>query len=134
MRIVDAAIAVPSLVLLFLLSAIYTPSPAALVAVIAATSWLSTAHLVRGAALTLRSRDFVQAVRAMGGGRIRAIGRHIAPNALGVITVNVTFQVADAILALAAIAYPAVGERPASAVPVGVVPRGSGRVGNGAWW
>ncbi len=51
MRVVDAAIAIPTLVLLLLLSAIYTPSPAVLVLVIAASSWLSTAHLVRGAAL-----------------------------------------------------------------------------------
>src|SRR5260221_13510223 len=115
MRVVDAAIAVPTLVLLLLLSAIYTPSPAALVAVIAATSWLSTAHLVRGAALTLRSRDFVQAVRAMGGGRIRASGRPIAPNAPGRITGNVTFQVADAVLALATLSYLGLGVRPPSA-------------------
>src|SRR5262249_52040636 len=80
MRVVDAAIAIPTLVLLLFLSAIYMPSPAALVLVIAATSWLSTAHLVRGAALTLRTRDFVLAVRGMGGGQLRTIARHIAPN------------------------------------------------------
>jgi len=134
MRIVDAAIAVPTLVLLLLLSAIYTPSPAALVAVIAATSWLSTAHLVRGAALTLRSRDFVQAVRAMGGGRIRAIGRHIAPNALGVITVNVTFQVADAILALATLSYLGLGVRPPSADWGDMIAGGIRYIYNGYWW
>src|SRR5262252_11120339 len=84
MRVVDAAVAIPTLVLLLLLSAIYMPSPAALVLVIAATSWLSTAHLVRGAALMLRTRDFVQAVQGMGGTKLRAIVRHIAPNAFGV--------------------------------------------------
>jgi peptide/nickel transport system permease protein len=134
MRIVDAAIAVPTLVLLLLLSAIYTPSPAALVVVIAATSWLSTAHLVRGAALTLRSRDFVQAVRVMGGGRVRAIGRHIAPNALGVITVNVTFQVADAILALATLSYLGLGVRPPSSDWGDMIAGGIRYIYNGYWW
>jgi peptide/nickel transport system permease protein len=134
MRIVDAAVAVPTLVLLLLLSAIYTPSPAALVVVIAATSWLSTAHLVRGAALTLRSRDFVQAVRAMGGGRMRAIGRHIAPNALGVITVNVSFQVADAVLALATLSYLGLGVRPPSSDWGDMIAEGIRYIYNGYWW
>lgn len=134
MRIVDAAIAIPTLVLLLLLSAIYTPSPAALVIVIAATSWLSTAQLVRGAALTLRSREFVQAVRAMGGGRARAIGRHIAPNALGVITVNVTFQVADAILALATLSYLGLGVRPPSSDWGDMIAGGIRYIYNGYWW
>jgi peptide/nickel transport system permease protein len=134
MRIVDAAIAIPTLVLLLLLSAIYTPSPAVLIVVIAATSWLSTAHLVRGAALTLRSREFVQAVRAMGGGRIRTIARHIAPNALGVILVNVTFQVADAILVLATLSYLGLGVRPPSSDWGDMIAGGIRYIYDGYWW
>ncbi len=134
MRIVDAAIAIPTLVLLLLLSAIYTPSPAALIVVIAATSWLSTAHLVRGAALTLRSREFVQAVRAMGGGQIRTITRHVAPNALGVILVNVTFQVADAILVLATLSYLGLGVRPPSSDWGDMIAGGIRYIYDGYWW
>ena len=134
MRLVDAAIAIPTLVLLLLLSAIYTPSPAVLVVVIAATSWLSTAHLVRGAALTLRSREYVQAVRAMGGGRLRAIVRHIAPNAFGVIVVNVTFQVADAILVLATLSYLGLGVRPPAADWGDMIAGGIRYIYDGYWW
>jgi len=134
MRIVDAGVAIPTLVLLLLLSAIYTPSPAVLVVVIAASSWLSTAYLVRGAALTLRSREFVQAVRLMGGGRVRAIVRHIAPNALGVITVNVTFQVADAILALATLSYLGLGVRPPGSDWGDMVAGGVRYIYDGYWW
>ncbi|MDR2985199.1 MAG: ABC transporter permease [Nocardiopsaceae bacterium] len=134
MRIVDAAIAIPTLVLLLLLSAIYTPSPAALIVVIAATSWLSTAHLVRGAALTLRSRDFVLAVRSMGGGQIRTIAHHIAPNAIGVILVNVTFQVADAILVLATLSYLGLGIRPPSSDWGDMIAGGIRYISNGYWW
>jgi peptide/nickel transport system permease protein len=113
MRAVDAAVAFPTIALLLLLAAIYTPSPAALIVIIAVTSWLSTARLVRGAALTLRTRDYVRAVAMMGGGRIRAIARHIAPNALGVITVSVSLQIADAILTLATLSYLSLGvQRP----------------------
>jgi peptide/nickel transport system permease protein len=134
MRVVDAAIAIPTLVLLLLLSAIYTPSPAALIVVIAATSWLSTAHLVRGAALTLRSREFVQAVRGMGGGQVRTIAHHIAPNAVGVILVNVTFQVADAILVLATLSYLGLGIRPPSSDWGDMIAGGIQYISNGYWW
>lgn len=113
MRVVDAAIAFPTIALLLLLSAIYTPSPAALILVIAVTSWLSTARLVRGAALTLRTREYVRAVAMMGGGKTRAIVRHIAPNAVGVIIVSVSLQIADAILVLATLSYLGLGvQRP----------------------
>ena len=134
MRVVDAAFAIPTLVLLLLLSAIYTPSPAALIVVIAATSWLSTAHLVRGAALTLRSREFVQAVRSMGGGQIRTIARHIAPNAVGVILVSVTVQVADAILVLATLSYLGLGIRPPSPDWGNMIASGIQYISNGYWW
>jgi peptide/nickel transport system permease protein len=134
MRVVDAAIAIPTLVLLLLLSAIYTPSPAALIVVIAATSWLSTAHLVRGAALTLRSREFVQAARGMGGGQIHTIARHIAPNAIGVILVNVTFQVADAILVLATLSYLGLGVQPPSSDWGDMIAGGIKYIYDGYWW
>jgi peptide/nickel transport system permease protein len=134
MRIVDAAFAIPTLVLLLLLSAIYTPSHAALIVVIAATSWLSTAHLVRGAALTLRSREFVQAVRSMGGGQVRTIARHIAPNAVGVILVSVTLQVADSILVLATLSYLGLGIRPPSPDWGNMIAGGIQYISNGYWW
>jgi peptide/nickel transport system permease protein len=134
MRVVDAAFAIPTLVLLLLLSAIYTPSHAALIVVIAATSWLSTAHLVRGAALTLRSREFVQAVRSMGGGQVRTIARHIAPNALGVILVSVTLQVADSILVLATLSYLGMGIRPPSPDWGNMIAGGIQYISNGYWW
>jgi peptide/nickel transport system permease protein len=134
MRVVDAVIAIPAMVFLLLLTAIYSPSPGLLVLVIAATSWLSTARLVRGAALTLRAREYVQAVRAMGGGRTRVIIRHIAPNALSTIAVSVTFQVADAILLLATLSYLGLGVRPPDVDWGDMVASGIGYIYDGYWW
>src|SRR5258706_7880387 len=73
--------------------------------IIGAFTWLVPARLVRGEVLTLRTKDFVAAARTAGSGRWRLINRHLIPNALGVIIVNVTFNVADAILAVAALGY-----------------------------
>src|ERR1700728_2804448 len=80
--------------------------------VIALTSWLTTSRLVRGEALSLRTRDYVQAMKVMGGGNTRAVLRHIAPNAIGTIMVNATFQVADAIALIVALSYLGLGIRP----------------------
>ena len=55
--------------------------------------------------LTLRVRDFVLAARVMGAGQARLVLRHLIPNALSVVIVNVTFQVADSILALAYLGF-----------------------------
>jgi peptide/nickel transport system permease protein len=109
MRVVDAGLAIPTVVVLLVVVTIYRPTEPVLVLVIAATSWLSTARLVRAEALTLRTREFVQAIRVMGGGSLRAVLRHIAPNAFGTIVVNVSFQIANAILTLAILSYLGLG-------------------------
>jgi len=109
MRVVDAGLAIPTVVVLLVVVTIYRPTEPVLVFVIAATSWLTTARLVRAEALTLRTREFVQAIRVMGGGSLRAVLRHIAPNAFGTIVVNVSFQIANAILTLAVLSYLGLG-------------------------
>jgi peptide/nickel transport system permease protein len=68
-------------------------------------TWLVPARLVRGEVLTLRTRDFIAAARTAGARRSRLINRHLIPNALSVIIVNVTFNVADAILAVAYLGF-----------------------------
>jgi peptide/nickel transport system permease protein len=134
MRIVDAVIAIPALVLLLLLVSIYSPSAWVLVLVIAATSWLSTARLVRAEALTLRVREYVQAVRMMGGGGLRIVLRHIAPNAAGTIAVNVTLQVANAILTLATLSYLGLGVQPPGVDWGDMIGNGIQYIYDGYWW
>ena len=112
MRIVDALLSVPFLFLLIVLDVIFHPTVYWLIVIIAFVSWLVPARLIRGETLTLRVREYVQAVRAMGGRRGRIIGRHIIPNAIGTIIVNATFQVADAILLLAALGFLGFGVPP----------------------
>jgi peptide/nickel transport system permease protein len=68
-------------------------------------SWLAPARLVRGEVLTLRVRDFVAAARVMGASRRHLILRHLIPNAMGTVVVNITFQIANAVLAVAALGF-----------------------------
>ena len=66
MRLVDALLAFPLLLLLILVSALFRPGPVVLVAVLGLTSWMGLARLVRGQVLSLRSRDFIKAARVAG--------------------------------------------------------------------
>jgi peptide/nickel transport system permease protein len=134
MRIVDALLSIPTLFLALVVVSIWTPTETELILVIALTSWLTTARLIRGEALSLRVRDYVQAMRVMGGGSARAVSRHIAPNAIGTIMVNATFQVADAILLIVALSYLGLGIRPPQTDWGGMLNAGLNSVYNGYWW
>jgi len=105
MRFVDILLSIPSLLLLIVIATMFSPGKNQLIFIIAGLAWLTPARLVRGEALTLRTREYVQAVRVMGGTGRRIVLRHIIPNAVGTIVVNATFQVADAILTLAALSF-----------------------------
>jgi peptide/nickel transport system permease protein len=134
MRLVDALLAIPTLFLALVVVSIFPPTETELILVIALTSWLTTSRLIRGEALTLRVRDYVQAMRVMGGGSARAVFRHIAPNAIGTIVVNATFQVADAILLVVALSYLGLGIRPPQTDWGGMLNAGINSVYDGYWW
>jgi peptide/nickel transport system permease protein len=112
MRLVDAGLSIPYITILIILSVIFHPNKAVMVLVIAAFYWLGVARLVRGETLTLRTREYVQAVKVLGGGNRRAILRHIVPNAIGTIIVQATFAVADSIIILAGLGFLGLGVQP----------------------
>jgi peptide/nickel transport system permease protein len=134
MRIVDAMLSIPTLFLALVVVSMVTPSKPVLILIIALTSWLTTSRLVRGEALSLRTRDYVQAMKVMGGGNTRAVLRHIAPNAVGTIMVNATFQVADAIALIVALSYLGLGIRPPQQDWGAMLSAGVQYVYDGYWW
>ncbi len=105
MRLVDVFLSVPFLFFVLILSARFHANAWTLSLVVGSFSWLISARLVRGEVLTLRVRDYVLAARVMGASRRRIIFTHLIPNSIGVVIVNVTFQVADAILVVAALGF-----------------------------
>jgi peptide/nickel transport system permease protein len=134
MRIVDGLLAIPALFVLLLLASAFPPNTGMLIVVVAVVAWLGPARLVRAEALTLRERDYVRAVRVMGGGSTRAIVRHIIPNSAGTIVVNATFQVADAILLLAALSYLGLGIPPPAANWGSMLTNAVNHIYGGEWW
>ena len=112
MRVIDILLAIPVLLLLILLVSMFRPSESLLIIVLAATGWFGTARLIRGEALSLRNREYVDAVKALGGSDGRIVFRHILPNAIGAITVTAAFQIGGTILTLAGLSFLGLGVPP----------------------
>ncbi|MDR0284472.1 MAG: ABC transporter permease [Propionibacteriaceae bacterium] len=134
MRVVDAGIALPATFLLLILSAIMHPSIPLMIVVIGLVSWLVPARLIRAEAITIKTRDYVLALRAVGGSHTRAVARHIIPNTIGTMIVNATFQVADAILLVAYISFLGMGVEPPATDWGAMLTKGIDYTYAGYWW
>lgn len=134
MRVVDIGLAIPAIFLLIYLSSVFRPTVLLLIAVLSLLSWLGPARLVRGETLSLRTREFIQAVSVMGGRRLRIVARHLIPNAFGTIVVSATFQVADAIILLATLSFLGFGLPPPAATWGGMLAQGTTFLLDGYWW
>lgn len=133
MRVLDAMFSIPTLFILLILADIFKPSLPLLIVVLAVLSWLGPARLVRGETLALRTREFVVASRLAGARRLWVIRRHIVPNVIGVVVVSASFQVVDAILALASLTYLGLG-LPNTPSWGGMLSDGINNIYNGYWW
>ncbi len=134
MRITDIFLSIPFLFVVLILAVRYGATVLSLSLVIGAFSWQFPARLVRGEVLTIRERDFVLAARTAGSGNWRLIRRHLLPNALGVMIVNVTFQVADAILIVAYVGFLGFGLHYPNIDWGDMLSDGTGFLSDGYWW
>lgn len=134
MRIVDAMLSLPLLFVLIILAVIIQPSPITLIAFIAFTYWPGPARLVRGETLSLRTREYVQAVKVAGGSESRAVMRHVIPNAIGTIIVQATFAVCDSILILSGLGFLGFGIQLPSTDWGTMLSNGLNYVYDGYWW
>ncbi len=98
MRIVDILYAMPFMFLVILLMVLFGRNIILIFVAIGAINWLDMARIVRGQALSLKNREFVEAARASGVSAARIIRRHIVPNLLGVVAVYVTLTIPQVIL------------------------------------
>jgi peptide/nickel transport system permease protein len=134
MRIVDAWLAIPSLFLLIFLDALLRPSVLVLIAVISALAWMAPARLVRAEVLSLKTLPYVEAARGAGATGAGVLRRHLLPNVVGTIVVNATFQVADAVLTVAALSFLGLGIPPPAANWGSMLSNGVDYVFAGYWW
>lgn len=108
MRFVDLLLSIPFFPLLLVLSQLlstYIDSVTTIIIVLTVFGWLSISRLVRGQILSLRGLDFVEATRALGASNSRIIFRHMLPNSLAPIIVNLTLDVGGFILSESTLSY-----------------------------
>src|SRR5262245_45941379 len=112
MRVVDLNLAFPLILLALAVVALLGANLRNLVIVMAITTWMIYARVVRGLSLTLREQEFVQAVRALGARDARIIARHVLPNVLPAVLVIWTLEVARVILMESALSFLGLGVPP----------------------
>jgi peptide/nickel transport system permease protein len=117
MRFTDLFLAIPLLVALIILTRLPARhewaqkflgedgSIRSIVTILSLFFWMPMARIVRGSILSLKEKEFIEAARALGGSDRRIIIRHLIPNCLGPIIVNVTLSVAAAILTESAMSF-----------------------------
>ena len=122
MRLTDVVLSIPLLPLLLVLTAIVsaTSNKASLsfvviIVLIGGLTWPPMARLVRASFLSLREREFTEAARAIGGGDLRSIFRHLLPNAVAPIIVQATLSVAGVILTESVLSFLGFGIQPPQA-------------------
>ena len=112
MRATDFFLAMPLLAVLMMASHALGGSTLDIVVVLSLLFWMPVARIVRGAFLTIREKEYVEAARSVGAGRWRIVWRHMLPNAAGPIIVNVTLGVAAAILTESLLSFLGFGIQP----------------------
>ena len=133
MRIVDTLLAVPTFILLIIVSSMFSLTLTLIILILTALSWPYTARLIRGQVLALRPREFVQAARTMGAGSRWILTRHMVPNTLGISVVTATFSIADSIYALSALSFLGIGPPPFADWGT-MLSDGVNNLFNGYWW
>jgi peptide/nickel transport system permease protein len=112
MRILDAFLAIPRVLLLIALLALWSPVPlAALIAIIGFTGWFEVSRLVRAEVLTVKQREYVVAARALGAPGMRIVWRHVLPNVLNPVLVAAALGVGNVIILEAGLSYLGIGAR-----------------------
>ncbi len=132
MRFTDVMMTFPFFLLLVLIVFIFGPSLAFIVLAIGLTGWTGTARLIRSESLSLRTREFVVAAKALGASDNRVIFRHLIPNVISLIIIIATLSIPGVILAEAALSFIGLGD---PTVPSwGIILESGQHTLNTAWW
>jgi peptide/nickel transport system permease protein len=133
MALADMQLAFPTILLAIAIIAVLGPSFTNLIVVIGISGWVTYARIARGQVLSVREQEFIEAIRAQGGGRFRIIWRHILPNILSPLIVVATLDLARTIILESTLSFLGLGIQPPT-------PSWGGMLSDGreyllsAWW
>ena len=133
MAVTDFALALPRVVLLLLLAALWRPSATLVIVVLGVTGWMGIARLVYGEVRSLAARGFAESARALGATRSRVLWRHLLPNALTPVIVAAALGVGNAIALEAGLSYLGLGVQPPTASWGSMIASGRDTLVNAPW-
>jgi peptide/nickel transport system permease protein len=132
MRFTDIMMTFPFFLLLVLIVFIFGPSLAFIVLAIGLTGWTGIARLIRSESLSLRTREFVVASKALGASDKRVIFRHLIPNVVSLIIIIATLSIPGVILAEAALSFIGLGDPTVSSW--GIILESGQHTLDTSWW
>ena len=109
MRLVDVLYSLPQVFFVIILTVVFGRSPGTILVAIGAFGWLTMARIVRGQALAIREREFVDAAIVGGAGTARIVARHVVPNLLGPVIVYATLTLPQVILVESFLSFLGIG-------------------------
>lgn len=133
MRLTDAQLSVPLILLAIVVIGIFGASVPTIVIVIAITAWPRYARVIRSEAIALKEEDFVALAKVAGAGHIRIMLKHILPNIVPSLIVLVSLDIPRVILFEAALSFLGLGIQPPTPSWGGMIAEGRAYLGM-AWW
>jgi peptide/nickel transport system permease protein len=133
MTLADAQLAFPFILLAIGIIAVLGPSFPTLIVVVGLSGWVSYARVLRSQVLVLRSREFVDAVQALGASMTRTVLMHILPNVVSSLIVIATLELARAIVLEATLSFLGLGVQPPTPSWGGMIYEGREYL-DSAWW
>jgi peptide/nickel transport system permease protein len=133
MTVADAQLAFPFILLAIGIIAVLGPSFPTLIVVVGLSGWVGYARVIRAQVLALRSREFVDAISALGGSVGRIVLKHIVPNVGSSLIVIATLELARAIVLEATLSFLGLGIQPPTPSWGGMIQEGREYL-DSAWW
>jgi peptide/nickel transport system permease protein len=133
MGLTDFGLALPRVVLLLLLAALWRPSATLVVLVLGLTGWMTLARLVYGETRALVVRPFVDSAVALGAGKRRILWHHLVPNVLGPVVVSAALSLGNTIMLESGLSYLGLGVQPPTPSWGGMIASGRDTLVNAPW-
>ncbi|MGM0441177.1 MAG: ABC transporter permease [Elusimicrobiota bacterium] len=134
MRLVDVMLCFPTIFLVLMVITFLEPSIVNVMIVIGLTSWPGLTRYVRGEALSVRNKDYIKAVRAMGLSKVRILFVHMLPNTIAPVLITATLGVGTAILTESILSFLGLGVQPPAPSWGNILTTGKDYMGREAWW
>lgn len=133
MRLVDIQLSFPTILIAIAWAAFIGPGIVSIIAIIALTSWVEYARVVRGATLSLREQAFVEGAFAIGLPSLMVMLRHVLPNVLSPVIIVATLQLGRAIILESTLSFLGLGIQPPTP-SLGSMLADGRRYLDTAWW